>query len=322
LTGWDIEPGEHLTALRSNFKGAVLKIVEKISLQKARIEDFPILASMMVSENRDPRNQCMHSSLDEEADGLLQEMMKWAAIGEIVFVLAKYDERIVGVLGSEYDQELGRGWLWGPFAQIEDRTHLARKLFDGLLSALPKAIRRLDAFLNLENRWGYEFYMTQGFREDVKAHVYIANREDWQGGMTQASIPINHELKASFCALHPMIFPNAYYSAQRVLDQIDGNHQVFVQTDGNQVLGYVFASVSSDADEGEIEFLGVQPGSRHKGLGRKLLKSALYWLFVESKVTHVTLTVNDNNVNARSLYEEVGFRLKYSGVGLQWEVPR
>jgi ribosomal protein S18 acetylase RimI-like enzyme len=82
-------------------------------------------------------------------------------------------------------------------------------------------------------------------------------------------------------------------------------------------LGYVSPVVLADGAGGEIDFLGVREDSRRRGIGRKLLQRALYWLFEEKNVTPITLTVLGKNMEARSLYESVGFRLKYTGVGLR-----
>ena len=102
-----------------------------------------------------------------------------------------------------------------------------------------------------------------------------------------------------------------------MIEQIDENNQVFVHLDKDQVLGYVYASASEDSQEGEIEFLCVREVARGRGIGRLLLKTALKWLFEEHSASLVTLTVNQENVNARALYESVGFKLSHTGIGVE-----
>jgi GNAT superfamily N-acetyltransferase len=53
---------------------------------------------------------------------------------------------------------------------------------------------------------------------------------------------------------------------------------------------------------------------RGQGLGKRLLLSALCWLFDIKRVPEVGLTVSDGQVNARSLYEQAGFRIRYTGL--------
>ena len=50
------------------------------------------------------------------------------------------------------------------------------------------------------------------------------------------------------------------------------------------------------------------------------MTTALDWFFDEREMPQVGLTVSDENINARGLYERVGFRLKYTGVNhrLEW----
>ena len=54
-------------------------------------------------------------------------------------------------------------------------------------------------------------------------------------------------------------------------------------------------------------------------MGGQLLKTALSWCFTHEKVQSVGLSVNDSNVNARGLYERVGFELRYTGVNQRLE---
>jgi hypothetical protein len=43
------------------------------------------------------------------------------------------------------------------------------------------------------------------------------------------------------------------------------------------------------------------------------------WLFSVKSVAQVGLTVSDDQVNARSLYEKVGFAIKYTGLSARKE---
>ena len=110
------------------------------------------------------------------------------------------------------------------------------------------------------------------------------------------------------------MFPKAYYSADRVLDMDGQSHRVLVLSEGPRVLGFVVAS-TEDGETGEVQFLGVAEGSRRRGYGRRLLLSGVDWLLDEAGVSRVTLNVGDELDHARGLYESVGFRLRFTGVG-------
>jgi ribosomal protein S18 acetylase RimI-like enzyme len=288
---------------------------KEIKISAALKSDFPPIAELIAEQNQTPERQCIHSSSGSGPDSILNTMVKWDEIGEIIFVVAKQGERIFGVMGCEFDEGLGRGWLWGPFVLVDDWSGLAAALYHGLCNALPAPIRQLDTFLNVLNQQGQDFYRDQGFLINSTAHVYRADGLTASVDGLETCPPLAPEYYQGFIALHSTIFPGAYYSADRVIQQIDDQNQVFIYFDGNQVLGYVYASFEGDSSDGEVEFLGVREDARGRGIGRSLLRTALIWLFDEHNASQVTLTVNQENVNARALYERVGFRLKYTGVG-------
>ncbi|MBN1146178.1 MAG: GNAT family N-acetyltransferase [Anaerolineales bacterium] len=288
-----------------------------MTIHVAQKNDFLQIAELIEEQNRDPARQCIHSGAGWEAGDVLQIMLKWEEIGEIVFVIAQQGEGVVGVLGCEFDEGLGRGWLWGPFLGAGDWQAIAAALYHALLDALPASIQQLDSFLNILNQRGQDFYRQQGFVASTLAHVYSAERPEAPASPSQACPPLAPQYHPGFSNLHSTIFPAAYYSAERVIGQIDDRNQVFVYIDGGQVLGYVYASFSDDSQEGEVEFLGVREDARGRGIGRQLLQAALRWLFDEKGALRATLTVNQENANARALYESVGFRLMYTGIGAE-----
>ncbi|MGC9335875.1 MAG: GNAT family N-acetyltransferase [Anaerolineae bacterium] len=59
-----------------------------------------------------------------------------------------------------------------------------------------------------------------------------------------------------------------------------------------------------------------ESSSQHR-YGRRLLLSAIDWLLDRAGVSRVCLNVGEELVHARSLYESVGFKLRYTGIGLK-----
>jgi ribosomal protein S18 acetylase RimI-like enzyme len=123
--------------------------------------------------------------------------------------------------------------------------------------------------------------------------------------------------ETSFKELFNALFPSAYYSANRIIEMIGQSHQVLVEVQGDTVLGFAVVSVEGDQSEGELQFFGVREDSRRRGYGRKLLISAIDWLVDQAGVEQVSLNVAEELVHARGLYESVGFRLRFTGVGLE-----
>ena len=66
-----------------------------------------------------------------------------------------------------------------------------------------------------------------------------------------------------------------------------------------------------------VDFLGVDVNARRRGIGQALLSAILFWFQMKRGLDRVTLTVHDERVTARTLYEQAGFRLLYAGVHLR-----
>jgi GNAT superfamily N-acetyltransferase len=199
---------------------------------------------------------------------------------------------------------------------VEEWEPVAAALFARLLEELPTCIGQFDAFLNIENRRGRRFYAQQGFVEREHLNYEFWFMPDERIISEEANcLPISAEQAASFAQLYGALFPSAYYSAERVLEMIGQSHQVLVAAEGEQVLGFAVLSVE-ESQAGEVQFLGVREECRREGYGRRLLLSALDWFLDVAGVSRVTLNVGEELVHARGLYESVGFRLRFTGIGL------
>lgn len=282
-------------------------------IRPARRDDFPHIAALIDDRNKTPETQCLISG--EGYESIHRQMVAYADVAEICFAIAVGggNDRLAGAFGSEFDEKLGRGWLWGPFVQAEHLEPLASALFEALLEILPPTIRRLDSFLHVANRQGHRFYLEHGFRKDCLAHVYVADRPEAPLTLSEPCPAFEHRYAGSLIALHDATFPNTYETGPGMIAKIDADHQVFCWTAGEDVVGYVYATVAEGSTEGCVDFLGVRADARRRGLGRRLLLTALKWLFEVKQVVQVSLTVYDDEAPARSLYEATGFRLKHSG---------
>ncbi len=89
----------------------------------------------------------------------------------------------------------------------------------------------------------------------------------------------------------------------------DADRSVWVLNLRNRIAGFV--SVSQHAEHPEcwvIRDLGVSKTLRHKGWGRKLLLHAVHQLGLKD-ANRILLWVDYDNLPARRLYEEVGFKI-------------
>jgi RimJ/RimL family protein N-acetyltransferase len=88
--------------------------------------------------------------------------------------MALQDGQLVGAMGSEYDEGLGRAWLHGPHVATESWELVAVELLTRLLAELLPGISKLNAYLNVENVRGRRFYEQQGFEETGLEHQVFA----------------------------------------------------------------------------------------------------------------------------------------------------
>ncbi|MEJ2208734.1 MAG: GNAT family N-acetyltransferase [Anaerolineae bacterium] len=247
-----------------------------------------------------------------------QQLLSYWDDSELCYVVALRDGRLAGAMGSEYDEGLGRGWLHGPHVATGDWDLVAGQLFSRLLAALPACIGQLGAYLNVENARGRRFYAQQGFqeREHLNYEFWLAPEERVVSG-DEACLPLGKEHETSFKQLYQALFPAAYYSADRIIDMVGQSHQVLVVAEGQEVLGFAVVSTEGSESAGEIQFFGVREDRRRQGYGRRLLLSAIDWLLDTAGVSGVSLNVGEELVHAQRLYESVGFRLRFAGIGLE-----
>jgi ribosomal protein S18 acetylase RimI-like enzyme len=297
--------------------------MEQVIFRVAQRDDYRKLAEWLVQMSQVSEQHCLHTWSGQSAEELQQELLSYWDESELCYVLALRDGRLIGAMGSEYDEKLKRAWLHGPHVADEDGGAIAAQLFTNLLAELPMCIGQLDAYLNVENTRGRRFYVRQGFKE--REHL---NYEFWltpDSRVTSEHIsctPLGKEQETSFRKLYDGLFPAAYYSAERVIRMIGQTHQVLVVSEGEKVLGFVVVSTERNHSVGEIQFLGVRQDCRRQGYAKRLLLSGIDWLLDKAGVSRVSLNVGQELAHARDLYESVSFKLRFAGIGLRKMLAR
>lgn len=295
----------------------------KTRFRIAKQEDCSQLATWLVDISQAPEHHCLHTWSGQSPRDLEQQLLGYWEDSELCYVVAARSGQLVGAMGSEFDERLARGWLHGPHVASRDWDELAGGLFHQLLAELPASIRRVDAYLNVENLRGRQFYARHGFteRRNLNHDFWLTIDQRVASGDT-GCIPLDRPHQASFMSLYAKEFPEAYYSAQRIIDMIGHSHQVMVLAEGEEVTGFAVVNVEGDRSTGELQFFAVQDHRRGQGLGRRLLLSAIDWLLDEARVGRIILNVGEDLVHARGLYESVGFRLQFTGIGLERDLAK
>lgn len=100
------------------------------------------------------------------------------------------------------------------------------------------------------------------------------------------------------------------------LERLILNKEIFVAKIDEQVVGYILLSSREGKKNGykyrkelDIDAMGVDEVYRNQKIGTKLLEYVKEYA-KNNNYTNIRLTVNEENDNARHLYEKVGFKVK------------
>ncbi|QNO13666.1 GNAT family N-acetyltransferase [Alkalicella caledoniensis] len=220
------------------------------------------------------------------------------------FIIVKKGEKIISALGYDfYDETIE---LWGPFIREEYNTEMTTTLWAKMLTKLPKEVKYILGYCNEKNFKCITWLVDKKFDLSGK-HTVL--QIDPQSHKDSAGFHLlKDEYFKDFVVLHNNLFPNTYYTGMQILNKLDDNNAVLVETIDSSLVGYAFVTQDS-LKNGNVEFIGVNPRYQKKGIGYKLMNGALDW-FKLKKSREVILSVNANNTQAINLYKKVGFTIK------------
>ncbi len=205
---------------------------------------------------------------------------------------------IDGCLLAEVDTDMGRCWWWGPFVSADDWAGTA----DALYTAAPGSVETPEQELAPDDRnlLTAEFALRHGFDPETASAVLTYTGPNFRSG--HGAVAPAGEWKDEVAALHDLLFPGTHTTGRTLVDS-DDIRLVIVESEA--LCGYVAAEVHSDGS-GYIDYLGVVPDTRRRGVGRRLVQAAVDALR-ERGAASVDLTVREDNHAARRLYASLGF---------------
>ena len=251
----------------------------------------------------------------------------WATTVRIV----RADGDIAGAVVVEWDDELGRSWILGPWVAGDGDAWAATadELVDAALVQLPPEVTRHEMSGDVANHRLASLAAGRGWAATEPIHILVLDAgtvTTWPGAADDRGAalrsPVDADLPA-IAALHDVEFPDTFASARQLLDGArDGSRVVLVADGGRgEVVGYVAGEVHEDG-EGFIDFVAVGPAGRGKGVGRQLVMAATRLLLDRSPLGQVGLTVQDHRLPARRLYGQLGFRSEGTVLAYRsWTAP-
>ena len=225
------------------------------------------------------------------------------------FRLAYEADQLIGIFGVDADPEINRAWLFGPLVEHADWHAIADQLYGAVLPLIPVGIRDRDLFCDVQNVHMDEFAARHGFARRSENAVLTLARESYQPFAKRQSqvIAYHRSFFEQFDELHRTLFPNAYFTARQMVEKLDGSHQLFLAVEAVRLLGYHFCKIEPDSESGYVDFIGTTSAARGRGVGADLLAAGVDWMLAAPTTKKINLTVDADNIAARSLYEKFGF---------------
>lgn len=270
--------------------------------------------TLIVAQQSDPTRACPYVGTDR--DGILAELDALEVPWRDNALVAEQDGRLIGVTVTDYDDELGRSWIHGPWVD-GDWLATARPLLEAAIEATPDEVTQHEISSDPAHLEMAELAAERGWRRSVVNLIYVlaeADAEDWPAPDQRVRLPEPSD-QAAVEPLHDREFPNTYAPMGRLLaDAADGTAIVRVIEDEGTVRGYAAGQVQGDGS-GYLDFIAVDPEARGRGLGAGLLIAIGRAIIDASGKRDVNLTVQEHRSGAIALYERLGYRREGALVG-------
>jgi ribosomal protein S18 acetylase RimI-like enzyme len=227
------------------------------------------------------------------------EELSWSEVS----VVARHDGDIVGWLIGDIDTEIGRVWWHGPVVPGNDFETVAAALLASARTRLPRSIVQeemaIDSRFDRLRVWAESI----GFRTDPGSYVLTLNADVGAPALLVRAVePSDYDVIAQ---LHDELFPGAHTTGRQLARSHDERHLLLVAESAGAVVGYIAVELQPDND-GYIDYVGVAPSRRRRGVGRELVRGGATELrSLGARRCH--LTVREGLDGARGLYTSLGF---------------
>ena len=263
--------------------------------------DLAELSQFASRRQSDPESHIAYLSI--EASDIASELEELDAWHHFTLI-ARDENRLLGWLTAETDEEIGRVWWLGPFCLDDDWDSIADDL-------LLTARRDLTAQFTQEEAASDDRHVRldgwcrrHGFTEHT-ASAALDLRSKTKPDRDSAVVVMSDTTRASVAMLHDRYFPGSH----RTGDQLVAHDQTTVlvrptSPDASDVDGYVATQHQADGST-YIDFLGVVEHARRTRVATQLIRAVTSSSGDDE--AHFHLTVRADNEAARRLYNRLGF---------------
>jgi len=240
--------------------------------------------------------------LASDAPGIEAELAE--ATWQEVSAVAVVDGDLVGWLVGDVDPDMGRVWWLGPFVRADDWHTVASALLASCRDQLPAAVDEeefaVDEHFDRCRRWA----ATEGFSEDEGSHILQLDGPV-DAPPTAEVRDIEQDDHPAVIRLHEALFPGTHTTGEQLVAGHDETHRRLVVESDRAVVGYVAVELQPDGS-GYVDYLGVDPTHRRRGLGADLVRAGVAELLALG-ADGVGLSVRQGSTGARDLYVSLGF---------------
>jgi ribosomal protein S18 acetylase RimI-like enzyme len=258
-------------------------------------EHLPLVVSYVAGAQAEPQRHVTYVGVD--ADTLLEEFAEAEAWEDRLLVATTGDE-LAGVLLADIDDDMRRVWWIGPWADTEDISIAllseARARFGALFDEEELAPDSRNEILRSTAR-------QLGFSEGTASSVLSRFALAVDG--TSSTEPLTAARAGAVAGMHDSLFAGTHTPGTKLVAAV-GTRIRTAQIDG-ATAGYVAYEIQADGT-GYIDFLGVKPEARRRGLARALVADVCRELAADG-VPAVHLTVRADAPGAVELYQSLGF---------------
>jgi ribosomal protein S18 acetylase RimI-like enzyme len=285
-------------------------------------EDLEEVIALLAMQQARPDRNVAYLGMD--ANGIRAELAELAPPWEQTAHVVRVDGAIIATAHADWDVELGRAWIHGPWVagDDDDWTTWADAVLDAVLDALPAGVTDIEMCGDRANARLGALATARGLGRGEPAHVLeLALSELSRGRSNQAVRLADPRDLETVARLHDAEFPATVASAEQLFEDADGGERVLlVAEDESIIVGYAAGRVLADG-EGYIDFIAVDPAARGRRVGEALVTSLVQALGDQGARPRVCLVVDERRVAARSLYKRLGFTEETVIVGYRGRYP-
>ena len=264
--------------------------------------ELSVLAEFAALLQQQPDTHVIY--LGVEAEGIRAELAEvtWTDVS----VVAVEGDTVLGWLIGDVDADMGRVWWLGPFVVADDvgeweavATDLLTAGRRQLAAGVDEEEMAVDARFERCRAWA----MSHGFVQEEGAYVLQLGGElDLGAAAVRDITDDDHDAVAR---LHDELFPGTHTTGSELAGGHDDTHRrLVVEVDG-EISAYIAVERQADGS-GYIDYLGVAPAARRRGLGGDLVRAGVAELR-RLGATSIGLTVRVDSDGARELYRSLGF---------------